>query len=114
MDLTEKREDDGFDVLGYYAPAEAEKLIDALEKAKIQYRVEVSDKTPEITPIRSYLGGTFGQAVQILISAASSSREHVGRIHEELFGDCLPNYNSTFFGEQPKDNDSNADEQSPL
>ncbi len=100
MELPDKREDDGFDVLGYYSPPEAEKFLEALEKAKIEYRAEVNDKTPEMTPIRSRLGGTFGQAVQVLISTLSTSREEVGKIHEQLFGDCLPNYDSTFFREQ--------------
>jgi hypothetical protein len=110
MELPDKRDDDGFDVLGYYLPHEAEKFLDALEKAKIEYRAEVCDKTPEMTPIRSRLGGTFGQAVQVLISTLSTSREEVGKIHVKLFGDCLPNYESGFFREQGPGDTSDADE----
>jgi hypothetical protein len=110
MELPDKRDDDGYDVLGSYSPPEAERFLDALEKAEIEYRAEENDKTPEMTPIRSRLGGAFGQAVQVLINMLSTSREAVGEIHEKLFGDCLPNYDFAFFREQGLRNTSNADE----
>ncbi|MBA2682564.1 MAG: hypothetical protein H0U76_29740 [Ktedonobacteraceae bacterium] len=57
----------------------------------------MADSTGAISPIRSRMGGTCGQAVQMLISTDPARREDVHRIHRALFGDCLPNYDSSFF-----------------
>jgi hypothetical protein len=109
MELPDKTTEDDFDVVGYYLPPEAERFLHALEEASIDHRAQVHDQTPEMTPIRSNLGGDFGQGVQILISVESTRREDVARIHEALFGDCLPNYDSSFFRAQDAEEDSGAD-----
>jgi hypothetical protein len=114
MELPAKTTDDGgFDVLGYYSPLEAERFLDALQKAGIAHLAEVRDQTLEMTPIRSNLGGFFGQGVQMLISAESTRRDDVSRIHEALFGDCLPNYDSSFFRGQNEQEAPGADQKSP-
>jgi len=88
--------------LGYYSPADAAKLFDAFEAAGLDFAADVTDATGAISPVVSCAGGTFGQAVQVLISIDPSRREDVERIHKNLFGDCLPNYDSSFFREDRK------------
>jgi len=91
---------DDLEYLGYYSPADGAKLIDAFEAADIDCAAGLADSTGAITPALSLLGGTFGQAVQVLISIDPTRREDVNRIHKDLFGDCLPNYDSSFFKQQ--------------
>ena len=86
--------------LGYYSPADAAKLFEAFAAAGIDFAADVADATGAISPVLSFLGGTFGQAVQVLIRIDPGRREDVDRIHKDLFGDCLPNYDSSFFKEQ--------------
>ena len=88
--------------LGYYSPADAAKLFEAFEAAGVDFAADVADATGAISPVVSFVGGTFGQAVQVLISIDPARREDVDRIHKDLFGDCLPNYDSSFFKEQQK------------
>ena len=86
--------------LGYYSPADAAKLFEAFKAAGVDFAADVTDASGAISPVVSYVGGTFGQAVQVLISIDPARREDVDRIHKSLFGDCLPNYDSSFFKEQ--------------
>lgn len=84
--------------------------LDAFEAADIDYGADLADSTGAISPAYSIVGGTCGAAAQVLVSIDPARREDVDRIHEELFGDCLPNYDSSFFKEQrnldPDDRDS--------
>jgi len=99
--------------LGYYSLADGAKLFDAFQAVSIDYRADLADSTGAITPEHSFVGGTAGNAVQVLISVDPARREDVQRIHRELFGDCLPNYDSSFFKSQlnldPEDRPSNSD-----
>jgi len=89
--------EDGFDYIGYYSPSDAEKLIEAFTRAGIDCRVHVVDHTADaITPLGHH-GGLYYDSTQILLSASSARREEIRRIHESLFGDCLPNFDSSFF-----------------
>ena len=97
--------------LGYYSPPDAAKLFDAFEAAGVDFAADVSDATGAIGPLVSSAGGTFGNAVRVLIRTDPARRADVDRIHQRLFGDCLPNYESSFFKEQrnldPDDRASN-------
>ena len=97
-----KAKDAGGDLeyLGYYSPTDAAKLFEAFEAAGVDFAADVTDATGAISPLVAFVGGTFGQAVQVLISIDPARREDVDRIHKGLFGDCLPNYDSSFFKEQ--------------
>jgi hypothetical protein len=101
MDAIEPNHASGdLEYLGYYSFADATKLFEAFEAADVDFAADVADATGAISPVVSYVGGTFGQAVQVLISIDPARREDVDRIHKDLFGDCLPNYDSSFFTEQ--------------
>ena len=95
-----KHDNDDLEELGYYSPADAVKLFEAFQAAGIDFAAGVADATGAISPVLSFLGGTFGRAVQVLISIDPARQEDVDRIHKDLFGDCLPNYDSSFFKEQ--------------
>ncbi len=93
--------------MGTYGIMDARKLLAAFDSGGIEYRVEFNDGAADIGPIQAKGGGTFGQAAQATVSVAAAQKERADRIHTDLFGDCLPNYDSTFF-----DNPDNvADEQ---
>ena len=95
--------DEGFEYIGYYTPPDAEKLIEAFTKAGINYRADVVDRTAsEATPL-GHLGGLYSGSTQILLSGSVARRDEIHRIHESLFGDCLPNFESSFFNTHPPD-----------
>jgi hypothetical protein len=89
-----------FEYLGYYSPPDAAKLFTAFEAANIEFRAEFFDGTNTIGSISAADDGGFGQAAQVLIRVDPEQRESVNKVHSELFGDCLPNYDSAFFREQ--------------
>ena len=95
----EQTPEEGFEFIGYFSPSDAAKLFSAFERAGIDYRADFFDGVDSITPTLAYRGGSFGQNAQILIQAAHNRLEEVARIHTELFGDSLPNYDSTFFAQ---------------
>ena len=96
----ERASEEELEQLGYYSLADGAKLFDAFEAAAIDYGADLVDSNGAITPALSRMGGAFGNAVRVLISIDPRRREDVQRIHSELFGDCLPNYESSFFKEQ--------------
>jgi hypothetical protein len=99
---TESDMQGGYEYLGYYSPADGAKLFQAFDAAGIDYAADVADSTGKMSLALSVMGGSFGGAVQVLISIDPARRADVLRIHQELFGDCLPNYDSSFFKEHRK------------
>lgn len=96
-----------FVLMGSYSIVDARKLLSAFDSAELEYRAEFNDGVSNINPVLAEGGGSFGQAAQVTVSVAAPQKEQADRIHTDLFGDCLPNYDSTFF-----DNPENvADEQ---
>jgi hypothetical protein len=77
-----------FVLLGSYPPREAAKLLERFHQAKIAFRTRPRRPPPEPGP-----------TVVIDISVDSTRASEVAQIHRDLFGDGLPNYHSSFFGE---------------
>lgn len=95
----EADESDEFLLMGTYSIVDARKLLTALESHDIDHRVEFRDGAADIAPALSFVGGAFGQAAQATVRVAPDQRELADQIHADLFGDCLPNYESTFFSD---------------
>ena len=98
---------DDFLLMSTYSVSDGRRLLEALEASSVEFEVEFHDGASDITPFQSYTGGRFGQAAQVTIRVAPAEKEKADRIHADLFGDCLPNYESSFFSES---NPANADE----
>ena len=75
-----------FVLLGRYAPREAAKLLARFEEAGIPFRMQPRKPAPQPGPTA---------AIDISIDAARGTE--VAQIHRDLFGDGLPNYDSSFF-----------------
>jgi hypothetical protein len=75
-----------FVTLGSFSPRDAEKLLERFEEAAISFRLR--ERKPDPQP-----GPTAG----VDISVESARAADAARIHAELFGDGLPNYESSFF-----------------
>ena len=75
-------------LLGRYSPHEASKLLERFSQAGITFRAE---------PLRAGYGGSNGPTVSMDISVDAARSSDVEQIHRELFGDGLPNYDSSFF-----------------
>ena len=75
-------------LLGRYSPREASKLLARLEQANIEFRAH---------PLRAGYGGSNGPTASIDISVDPARSAEVDQIHRDLFGDSLPNYESSFF-----------------
>ena len=101
---------DEFLLMGTYSIVDARKLLTALESQGVDHRVEFRDGAADIVPALSYFGGAFGQAAQATVRVAPDHKELADRIHTDLFGDCLPNYESTFF----LDSDATKDPDKPV
>lgn len=100
--------ENGFEYIGYYSPSDAEKLIQAFIRANVEYRVEIIDHTAdEATPL-GHFGGLYSQSTQILLSGSTARRQEIQRIHNSIFGDCLPNFDSSFFAASPPDESERA------
>jgi hypothetical protein len=95
----EADESDEFLLMGTYSIVDARKLLTALESHDVAHRVEFRDGAADIVPALSYFGGAFGQAAQATVRVAPDHKERADQIHADLFGDCLPNYESTFFSD---------------
>jgi hypothetical protein len=93
-------DDNSFEYLGYYTPSDAAKLFAAFEAADVGFRADFFDGTRSVGSFRAAGGGAFGQAAQVLIRIDPQRRKIVNKIHADLFGDCLPNYDSSFFADQ--------------
>ncbi|HEV2965528.1 MAG TPA: hypothetical protein VGW97_01350 [Chthoniobacterales bacterium] len=102
MEIPPQSSDD-FLVLGNYSIVDAERLLRAFSNAKIEYQLELDDGSARIDPVSSALGGKFGQAAQATIKVAPLSKDAAEKIHFDLFGDCLPNYESAFFKRDQSD-----------
>ena len=79
---------DDFVLLGSYPPREAAKLLERFHQAGIAFRTQPRRPPPEPAP-----------TVVIDISVPSTRASEVRQIHRDLFGDGLPNYQSSFFRE---------------
>ena len=75
-------------LLGSYPPREAAKLLERFHRARIAFRTQPRRPPPEP-----------GATVVIDISVDSTRGSEVAQIHRDLFGDGLPNYQSSFFRE---------------
>ncbi len=98
MDADNSPPDASF-IMGTYSVIDGRRLLEALEESSVEFEVEFHDGAGDITPFQSYTGGRFGQAAQITIHVAPTDKEKAERIHADLFGDCLPNYDSSFFSQ---------------
>lgn len=88
---------DEFVLMGTYSIVDARRLLTAFEECGVDHRVGFRDGAADINPIMSSLGGAFGQAAQATVRVAPDHKERADRIHADLFGDCLPNYDASFF-----------------
>lgn len=78
---------DGFVALGSYSPKEAEKLLECFEQNGIAFQAQPRKSA-------SYLN------TDILVSVDLRQASEADQIHRDLFGDGLPNYDSSFFREE--------------
>ena len=83
---SDERDQIDFVLLGRYAPREAAKLLVRFEKAGIPFRMQPRKPDPQPGPTA---------AIDISVDAARGTE--VAQIHRDLFGDGLPNYDSSFF-----------------
>ncbi len=83
--------------MGTYSIVDARRLLDGLEAAQVDFRVESRDGAADIVPALSYFRGAFGQAAQATVRVAPEHKTQADRVHTEIFGDCLPNYDASFF-----------------
>jgi hypothetical protein len=75
-----------FVLLGSYAPQDAARLLERFEQAGISFRAQPRSPLPEPGPTAA-----------LDVSADSTRASEVDQIHRDLFGDGLPNYESSFF-----------------
>jgi hypothetical protein len=83
MDPTERAEDD-FVMLGVYSPHEASRLLERFDQSGIEFRAKTR-RTP------------YYLKTEILVSVDRERASDADAIHRDLFGDGLPNYDSSFF-----------------
>jgi hypothetical protein len=74
----------GFFFPGSYSPHEAAKLLECFEEDGIVFRAQ---------PVRH----SYHPRMTVAVSVDSQRAGDADRIHQELFGDGLPNYDSSFF-----------------
>ena len=72
--------------LGRYSPREAAKLLERFQQAGILFRALPRKPLPQPGPTA---------ALDISVDSARTSK--ADQIHRDLFGDGLPNYESSFF-----------------
>ena len=78
--------DADFVLIGSLSPREAAKLLKRFEQAEIPFRLRERKPLPQPGPTAS---------VDISVDPARAGE--VAEIHRDLFGDGLPNYESSFF-----------------
>jgi hypothetical protein len=83
---SDESEQTDFVPLGRYSPREAAKLLERFEHAGIAFRAQPRKPSPEPGPTAS-----------LYISVDPARAGEVAQIHRDLFGDGLPNYQSSFF-----------------
>ena len=102
MDPEEHAEDDECETLGWYSPRDAEQLLNALDDAQVANRAEASGGT----------GSIFVQTDHgLMISVEPAGRDKAHELHAQLFGDALPNFDSSFFRDASPDAKTEDDEQ---
>lgn len=79
--------EDEFVILSTYSPHEASKLLERFEQSGIAFRAQTR-KTP------------YYLRTEIVISVEAARASEAAEIHRALFGDGLPNYDSSFFRER--------------
>jgi hypothetical protein len=77
-------------LLGRYRPHDASRLLERFERAGILFRAD---------PLRAGYGGSNGPTVSIDVRVDARRSVEAADIHRDLFGDALPNYDSSFFRE---------------
>lgn len=82
---------EGYEVLGWYAPPEAKRLLEALDEQGIGVHAEFQNEMGRVEPVEAAMGG-FGAGSRVLIAAESARRLEVDRIHSRLFGLGLPTF----------------------
>lgn len=82
-----------FEYLGWYAPPEARKLLDALEKEGVPVHAEFHDGLQNLSGADVAYGG-FGGSASVLIAVESARRPDVDTIHGRIFGIGLPTVTS--------------------
>ncbi len=75
-----------FVLLGSYSPREAAQLLERFEQAGIPFRTQARKPLPEPGPTA---------AIDISVDATRCTE--VAQIQRDLFGEALPNYESSFF-----------------
>src|SRR5687768_12872637 len=81
--------EDGYEMLGWYQPGEALKLLKRFDDEGVYAQIEESTGSDNASAVWSDMGRGFGIASQLLISVHGSCREQALRIHRDLFGDDL-------------------------
>jgi hypothetical protein len=84
MESKDESTKDGFFLIGSYSPHEAAKLLGRFEKDGIVFRAQ---------PVRH----SYYPRMTVAISVDLQRAGDADKIHQELFGDGLPNYDSSFF-----------------
>lgn len=75
-------------LLGQYRPHDASRLLERFEHTGILFRAE---------PLRAGYGGSNGPTVSFDVFVDPTRSAEIQQIHQDLFGDTLPNYDSSFF-----------------
>jgi hypothetical protein len=78
-----------FTLLGSYLPQDAQKLLERLDHAGIAFRTQSTIPFPQPGP-----------STTLVISVDSTRASDANQILRDLFGDNLPNYDSSFFRSQ--------------
>ena len=86
MDSKDQPTEDEFFLLGSYSPHEAAKLLERFEKDGIVFRAQT-------------VRHSYHPRMTVAISVDPQRAGDSDKIHQELFGDGLPNYDSSFFRE---------------
>ena len=86
MESKDQPTEDEFFLLGSYSPHEAAKLLECFEKNGIVFRAQT-------------VRHSYHPRMTVAISVDPQRAGDSDKIHQELFGDGLPNYDSSFFRE---------------
>ncbi|MBA3963877.1 MAG: hypothetical protein H0X40_18530 [Chthoniobacterales bacterium] len=81
---SEESADEDFILLGGYSPHEAARLLERFTQSGIPFRTR-----------RKTMGYDLTSAILVSIDPARAGE--AAEIHRDLFGDALPNYDSSFF-----------------
>src|SRR5690348_1466217 len=81
--------EDGYEMLGWYQPEEAFKLLKRFDDGGVYAQIEQCSGSDNAGAVWGDMGRGFGIASQILISVHSSCRDEALRIHRDLFGDDM-------------------------